>query len=154
MEILTFRVERYDPAGNRLAPVPVELGGMQWSGSRISGQISDGDEVEVRGQWRGGNLRADTVINLSTGAHVQGRSGWQELTESISPDGRKRIRRGFVIVLAAIVTVIVVVITVFVLLVRHADSTFDRERDDQLKNWCLNIRDAGMKLPHECDGVI
>jgi hypothetical protein len=155
MEILSFRLERYDSAYNRLAPVPVELGGgMQFSGNRISGQVSEGDEVEVHGTWGAGTLRAETVVNLSTGAHVQRRTGWQELSESITPEGGKKIRRGFLIVVAAIATVVIGAITGFVLLVNHAQSNFEQQRDDSTKNWCMDIRDNGMKPPHECDGVL
>lgn len=155
MEILTFRVERYDSAGNRLTPVPVELGGgLQWGGGRISGQVSDGDKVEVHGQWRGGNLRAEKIINRSTGAHVEGRSGWQELSEFITPDGRKKIRKGFLIALVVIVTVVVAAIATFVLVIHQANVSFNKQRDDSHRNWCLDIRDSGMQLPHECDGVI
>lgn len=155
MEILTFRVQRYDSAGNRLTPVPVELGGgLQWGGGRISGQVSDGDKVEVHGQWRGGNLRAEKIINHTTGAHVEGRSGWQELTESVTPDGRKTIRKAFVIALLVIVTVVAAVIATFVLVIHSATDSFNKQRDDSRRNWCLDIRDSGMQLPHECDGVI
>ena len=65
-ESLVFRVERYDAAGNRLAPVAVQLSTL------VSGQISDGEEVEVTGRWSHGTLRARQILNLSTGARVRG----------------------------------------------------------------------------------
>lgn len=70
--VLSFRVERYDRSGNRLRPVPVEL-----RGNELSGQLSDGDEVKVAGRWRRGTIRARTVVNITTGAHVRAAAnGW------------------------------------------------------------------------------
>lgn len=66
--VLMFRVERYDSSGNRLPPAAVELIGHR------SGQISAGEQVEVAGHWSRGTLRAQSVINLSTNAVVQGRT--------------------------------------------------------------------------------
>lgn len=64
--VLSFRIDQYDASGNRLDPVGVELR------SHSGGQVSDGEEVDVRGRWRHGTLRADRVINLTTGAEVRG----------------------------------------------------------------------------------
>ena len=64
-QILGMRVEQYDASGNRLQPVPVELRG--WT---LSGQISEGEEVEVNGRWDGGVLRASRATNVSTGGTV------------------------------------------------------------------------------------
>jgi hypothetical protein len=72
--ILSFRVEQYDRAGNRLRPIAVEL-----KGAGLSGQLGDGEEVEVTGKWRHGTIRARTVVNITTGAHVRVRGakfGW------------------------------------------------------------------------------
>lgn len=71
---LSFRVERYDRSGNRLQPVPVEVRGIQHSG-----QLNDGEEVEVTGKWRHGTIRARTVVNITTGAQVRvagSKLGW------------------------------------------------------------------------------
>ena len=65
-ESLVFRVERYEASGNRLAPVAVELP------IYVSGQVSDGEEVDVTGRWHHGTLRAKRIVNLATGARVQG----------------------------------------------------------------------------------
>jgi len=67
-EVLTFRVERYDQSGNRLAPVGVELRGYR------GGHLGDGEEVEVTGRWSKGTLLASRIANLSTGADLGGRS--------------------------------------------------------------------------------
>jgi len=64
--ILSFRIERYDASGDRLPPVGAELAGFR------TGQLSDGEEVEVSGRWSHGTLRATKIINLTTGAEVQG----------------------------------------------------------------------------------
>jgi len=68
VEVLAFRVDRYDPAGNRLQPVGVEMVAYQ------GGQISDGEEVIVSGHWHHGTLRSDRVINVTTGAQAKGLS--------------------------------------------------------------------------------
>src|SRR5436305_190599 len=44
-ERLVFRIDRYDAAGNRLTPIPIEMGRYR------RGMVSDGDEVEVVGRW-------------------------------------------------------------------------------------------------------
>lgn len=68
--ILSMRVEQYDTSGNRLQPVPVELRG--WT---LSGQVSEGEQVEVDGKWRGGVLRASRAANLSTGGTIDTHRG-------------------------------------------------------------------------------
>jgi hypothetical protein len=68
LEVLSFRVDQYDAAGNRLPPVGVELRPYR------GGQVSDGEEIDVAGHWKDGTLRAKTVVNRTTGAHMTG--GW------------------------------------------------------------------------------
>ena len=64
-----FRIERYDPSGNRLAPVPVEMRGTVHG---FSGRVSNGDEIRVvEGEWRHGTLRVRELDNLTTGARVR-----------------------------------------------------------------------------------
>jgi hypothetical protein len=65
-KVLLFRVERYDPSGNRLDPVGVEFHNYR------SGGLNDGEEVEVIGSWKRGTLRAQKVTNLTTHAEVLG----------------------------------------------------------------------------------
>lgn len=62
---LTFRVDRYDPAGNRLPPVAVQLNYQR------GGLVTDGDEVEVVGRWSRGTLIASRIVNLTTGSEVR-----------------------------------------------------------------------------------
>jgi len=72
--VLSFRVERYDRSGNRLPPVPIELRGPQ-----LSGQLSEGEEVAVTGKWRHGTIRAHTIVNITTAAHIRV-SSWRNLS--------------------------------------------------------------------------
>ena len=69
VQVLTFRVERYDAHGNRVPPILVEL-----RGASLEGRLADGDEVQVSGRWRGGLLVAKEVLSLTTGATVRARS--------------------------------------------------------------------------------
>jgi hypothetical protein len=64
-----FRIERHDPSGNRLAPVPAEMRGTTHG---FSGRVSNGDEIRVvDGRWRNGTLRVRELENLTTGAVVR-----------------------------------------------------------------------------------
>ena len=67
-DTLSFRIDQYDAAGNRLPPVGVELRPYR------GGQVSDGEDVDVVGHWKDGTLRAETVVNRTTGANIRG--GW------------------------------------------------------------------------------
>jgi hypothetical protein len=73
-QILAFRLERYDGVGNRQAPISVEMRAYS-----LTGQIADGDEVQVHGQWRRGVLRVRQIENLSTGGRVREPSGMRTL---------------------------------------------------------------------------
>jgi hypothetical protein len=67
MTVLDFRIERHDASGNRLAPVPVRMRGLSFSGS-----VNNGDEIRVKnGKWRDGTLRVTDLENLATGATVR-----------------------------------------------------------------------------------
>jgi hypothetical protein len=110
-EILSFRVEHYDSMGNRLDPLPVELRG--GPGERIVGQLNENDQVEVRGTWRSGSLRAETIINLSTGAVVQARSAWEEWSES--GPGTKKFAKGLRVALILLSFVMITIIAAIVI---------------------------------------
>jgi pSer/pThr/pTyr-binding forkhead associated (FHA) protein len=94
--ILSFRVERYDVVGNRLPPVGAELVGFQ------TGELGDGEDVEVSGRWSHGTLQATKIINLSTGAQVRGASG---------------PARAAILVIFALVLTFVAVITIVIIIV-------------------------------------
>ena len=67
--IVDFRIERHDPSGNRLAPVPAEMRGTTRG---FSGRVSNGDEIRVvDGTWRHGTLRVKQLDNVTTGARVR-----------------------------------------------------------------------------------
>ncbi len=59
--VISFRLERYDEAGNRLAPVAVRFRSM-------GGVVTSGDEVEVEGTWKNNVINADRIRSLTTGA--------------------------------------------------------------------------------------
>jgi hypothetical protein len=63
--VWTFRVERYDDAGNRVLFVPVEMQGFTFEGS-----IAEGDWIRLRGTLKRGTLKASEVENLTTRATV------------------------------------------------------------------------------------
>ena len=68
--IWTFRVERYDPAGNRLPPVAVEMRSRFFEGA-----INEGDWVEIPGVWQGSEtLRPPSVFNITTGTVVKAKT--------------------------------------------------------------------------------
>jgi serine/threonine-protein kinase len=58
--ILSFHVVPREPVAGGYAPVPVEI-----PTQLGSGQLADGDEVEVSGVWDGSLLDADTIVNMS-----------------------------------------------------------------------------------------
>lgn len=71
-QVWTFRMERHDGNGNPLPSVPVEMRAASFEGS-----VSEGDWVEVHGQWREGQtIRPKRVRVLATGAVVK-RRGFQ-----------------------------------------------------------------------------
>jgi hypothetical protein len=61
-EVWTFRLERYDRAGNRRTPVPVQV-----HSKKFELTINEGDEVEVKGRWhRDGYLKASKIYNRTS----------------------------------------------------------------------------------------
>ena len=66
--IWTFRLERYDDAGNRVGVVPVEMRGLRFEGS-----LADGDVIRAQGRFRSGTFRASEIENVTTGAEVRSR---------------------------------------------------------------------------------
>lgn len=64
-QVLVFRIEIYDDAGNRLPPVPVEMRSIS-----VRGQVSEGEQVTAVGTFHRGTLIADKITNAVTGARV------------------------------------------------------------------------------------
>ena len=100
--ILSFQVVPYDPLGNGRAPVPVEI-----PTHVVTGQLADGDEVEVSGVWDGGTLDADQIVNFSAGARPKRRRSEvrPDSPRDKAPKGRK------VRIVAAVAVVGVIVLT-------------------------------------------
>jgi hypothetical protein len=68
-QVLTFRVDRRDSAGNLQQSVSVRL-----RGQRIVGNVKEGDRVEVKGRpGRDGVVRVTSFRNLTTQSIVTGR---------------------------------------------------------------------------------
>ena len=154
MEMLQFRIERYDESGNRLPRLQVEMRSRTLMGSRISGQLSDNDEVEVDGVWQSGVLQTQSVLNLSTGAHLRNQSDWDDFTTALSGESGKKIRKGVWIAIAAVAAAVTVLVSTIAILIVHANSSFNESRNDNLRSWCMDVRDMGGRLPHECDGLL
>jgi hypothetical protein len=72
-QTLVFRVDQYDSAGNRLPAVAVQFASLR------QGNVSEGEEVSVWGTFRHGTLHAHRVVNLTTGAALQGPAVWERL---------------------------------------------------------------------------
>ncbi|MGV9803083.1 serine/threonine-protein kinase [Mycobacterium sp. NPDC003449] len=71
-EVWSFYVERYESTGEASTVVPVEL-----RGDSITGELSDGDVVEVSGFWDDQTLFADSVINHSSGPRGRRRTSFE-----------------------------------------------------------------------------
>src|SRR6185369_16864687 len=98
--ILSFQVVPYDPLGNGRAPVPVEI-----PTHVVTGQLADGDEVEVSGVWDGGSLDADQIVNFSAGARPKRRRS--EVRPDSPRDKVPKGRKVRIVAAAAVVGVIV-----------------------------------------------
>jgi hypothetical protein len=61
--ILSFRLERYDPTGNRVGAIPVEMRARKFAGV----PPSEGDFIEIKGRWKEGQLlRTKRIYNNTT----------------------------------------------------------------------------------------
>ncbi len=137
--VLTFRLERYDRAGNRLRPVPVQLRSYGFDGS-----LNEGDEVRVTGRWKHGTLHTSRVHNLTTGASVRGKS----------------IKKRVLIALAVFAVVVTVIVAGIVFIAIPAEKASqkeyqeqvdqqDREWQEQHREWCQDAAKNGM-TPAPC----
>lgn len=107
-EVWTFRVERYDSTGQANTVVPVEL-----RGNSITGELSDGDVVEVSGFWGDRTLFADAVVNHSAGTRGRRRRNSFEVTPAKRSAWKSRPARivGVLAVIAVVVATVVYFIT-------------------------------------------
>lgn len=104
-EVWSFRVERYESTGRPHTVVPVEF-----HGTSATGQLADGDVVEVNGIWDGSILLADTVVNRSAGNRKRRRPKPAEVKKPAvakAPVSAARKRR---IAIPAVIAVIVVLV--------------------------------------------
>jgi len=101
-ELLAFRAEQFDRAGNRLEPAPVELVSMRG----IIGQLGEGESIEADGVWQSGTLRVKAIRNLTTGATVRGRT-----TRDFLPNSKGCLVAVVVAALALVGVIAAVVIT-------------------------------------------
>jgi len=99
--ILSFQVVPIDPLDDLPACVPVEI-----ETDLVSGELADGDEVEVSGVWDGDTLDADTIINFSVQPPPKRRRS-RPPAESARDKPPKRRKGRVVAVVAALVGVIV-----------------------------------------------
>ncbi len=111
--------------------------------------------------WSNGTLQAETVANYTTGARITRYTGWDSMSKSLQGKAGKRVRKTLLIVIGVVSTLMVLVAVFVGMIIHKGTSDFDNFRQDMdqqsqqaKKNWCADIRDSGMRLPHECDGIL
>jgi hypothetical protein len=97
LQVLTFRLERYDPRGDRLPPVAVQM-----RGPSIRGGLGEGEHACAVGRYSSGTIHADQVINRTTGAVI-----------TASPRTSTPVRIGLVITAIAAVFFVIFMISIF-----------------------------------------
>ncbi|WP_166904733.1 serine/threonine-protein kinase [Mycobacterium sp. DL440] len=113
-EIWTFRVERYESTGEAHTVVPVEL-----RGNSITGELSDGDVVEVSGPWDDRTLFADSVVNHSAGTRGRRRGDPFEVRSA----KRRRALTSRPVRIVSVLAVIAMIVAMSVLLIRGLGSS-------------------------------
>lgn len=113
-EVWTFRVERYESTGEAHTVVPVEL-----RGNSITGELSDGDVVEVSGPWDDRTLFADSVVNHSAGTRRRRRRD----TFEVRSGARRRALRSRLPRIVLVLAVVAMIVATSVLLVRGLGSS-------------------------------
>ncbi len=113
-EVWTFRVERYESTGEAHTVVPVEL-----RGNSITGELSDGDVVEVSGPWDDRTLFADSVVNHSAGTRGRRRRDSFEVRSG----ERRRALTSHPVRIALVLAVIAAIIATSVVLIRGLGSS-------------------------------
>lgn len=113
-EVWTFRVERYESTGEAHTVVPVEL-----RGNSITGDLSDGDVVEVSGPWDDRTLYADSVVNHSAGTRGRRRRDSFE----VKSGNRRRALTSRPVRIALVLAVIAAIIATSVILIRGLGSS-------------------------------
>jgi serine/threonine protein kinase len=113
-EVWTFRVERYESTGEAHTVVPVEL-----RGNSITGELSDGDVVEVSGPWDDRTLFADSVV-----IHSAGTRGRRRRTSfEVRSGKRRRALTSRPVRIVLVLAVIAMIVAMSVLLIRGLGSS-------------------------------
>lgn len=146
-EVLQFRLEQYDAAGNRGPRIQVELRSNAVLGGRIFGQVNDNDDVEVEGVWHNGILRAQTITNLSTGARLQPHSHLKDLSDAMSGKTGRKVRRGVLLIVGLMTSFVVVAVVGWLLWMFFIFNSAQEAEED----WCRTARDNGFAA--ECENV-
>jgi serine/threonine protein kinase len=113
-EVWTFRVERYESTGEAHTVVPVEL-----RGNSITGELSDGDVVEVSGPWDDRTLFADSVVNHSAGTRGRRRRNSVE----VKPGSRRRVLTSRPVRIVLILAVVAMIVATSIFLIRGLSSS-------------------------------
>lgn len=106
-EVWSFRVERYESTGEAHTVVPVEL-----RGHSITGELSDGDVVEVSGFWDDRTLFADDVVNHSVSARGSRQRTSVEVKPGRTSAWKSRLAR--ILMLLAVVAAVVATAIFFI----------------------------------------
>lgn len=135
---------------------------VQMRGILLEGGILDGDLVQVpSATGNSGFIETDYAYNLTRDTAVQMRKG---ITGAIGLSdatiGRRWTTAKFVVAGVVLCGFFVVAAVVAIFFFTAAPRVGDQIRQDQQEHqevkadWCRSARDAGMELPHVCDGLI
>jgi pSer/pThr/pTyr-binding forkhead associated (FHA) protein len=134
--VWSFRIERYDPDGNRLPPIPAQMRAVAFEGS-----LNEGDEVSVIGEWQAGTLHAKRVENLTTRATVKAKS----------------YKKAAAVVLVVLAIMVAGFATVAVFSNRQFNQTVERSRQEQQQRadqmhqeFCQQAEQASGRTPPGC----
>ncbi|TMS55395.1 serine/threonine-protein kinase [Mycobacterium sp. DBP42] len=116
-EVWTFRVERYESTGEAHTVVPVEL-----RGNSITGELSDGDVVEVSGVWDDRTLFAESVVNHSAGTRGRRRRNSFEVRSG----KRRRALTSRPVRIGLLLAAIALIVAMSVILIRGLSTPAQR----------------------------
>lgn len=138
-EVWTFRVERYESTGEAHTVVPVEL-----RGNSITGDLSDGDVVEVSGPWDDRTLFADSVVNHSVGTRRRRRRNSFEVTSG----NRRRALTSRPVRIGLVLAAIVMIVATSVLLIRGLGSSDHSAQGPTVKPGSATVFSPGGSPDH------
>lgn len=138
-EVWTFRVERYESTGEAHTVVPVEL-----RGNSITGDLSDGDVVEVSGPWDDRTLFADSVVNHSAGTRGRRRRNSFEVTSG----NRRRALTSRPVRIGLVLAAIVMIVATSVLLIRGLGSSDHSAQGPTVKPGSATVFSPGGSPDH------